>query len=134
MATLGDPAVRALLEAPVPHHAVLSTLNEDGSIRGTVVWFGLEDGELAVNGAEGRRWSANLDRDPRMTLVVLDPADPYTYVEIRGTAAGTRHDADAHVDRLARRYLGVDRFPGRPGEVRVKYVITPARVRYTSQR
>jgi PPOX class probable F420-dependent enzyme len=131
MASFSGPAVRALLEPA--HHAVLSTLNADGSIHGTVVWFSLEDGELAVNSAEARHWSANLDRDPRMVLVVLDPADPYTYVEIRGTATGSRADADAHVDRLARRYMGVDRFPGRPGEVRIKYVITPARVRYSSQ-
>jgi PPOX class probable F420-dependent enzyme len=131
MASLTDPAVCALLEPA--HHAVLSTLNADGSIHGTVVWFSLEDGELAVNGADARHWSANLNRDPRMMLVVLDPADPYTYVEIRGTATGTDDDAEAHVDRLARRYLGQDAFPRRPGEVRIKYVITPARVRYSSQ-
>jgi len=129
MASLTDPAVRALVEAP--NHAVLSTVNQDGSIHGAVVWFSLESGELAVNSAEGRRWPRNLERDPRVTLVVLDPANPYAYAEIRGTAAGTRDDAEAHLDRLARRYLGEDTYRRRPGEVRRKYVITPLRVRYT---
>ncbi len=132
MASLTDPPVRALMEAP--HHTVISTLNDDGSMHSAVVWFSLEDGELAVNSAEGRRWPSNLDRDPHATLLVYDPANPYEYVEIRGTATGTRQDADDHIDRLAKRYIGQDEYPFRvPGEVRRKYVITPERVRYQKQ-
>jgi PPOX class probable F420-dependent enzyme len=132
MATLNDDAVRALLRAP--NCAVISTLNEDGSVLSTVAWISLEDGELAVNSAAGRTWPANLDRDPRVTVLVYALNSPYAYVEIRGTARGSRDDADDHIDRLARAYTGQDAFQGgRPGEVRVKYVITPSRVRYDKQ-
>ncbi|HET8979524.1 MAG TPA: PPOX class F420-dependent oxidoreductase [Solirubrobacteraceae bacterium] len=132
MAALTDPPVRALMEAP--NHAVITTRNQDGSMHSAVIWFSLEDGELAVNSAEGRRWPANLDRDRHVTLLVYDGANPYEYVEIRGSAAGTAEDADDHIDRLAKRYIGQDQYPFRaPGEVRRKYVITPQRVRYQKQ-
>ena len=132
MASLTDSPVRALLEAP--NHGVITTLNKDGSLHSAVVWFSLEDGELAVNSAKGRRWPTNLERDPHVTLLVYDAANPYEYVEIRGTATGTAQDADGHIDRLAKRYIGQDEYPARaPGEVRRKYVIAPQRVRYEKQ-
>ena len=132
MASLTDEAVRALLTAS--HCAVISTLNEDGTILDAVVWVSLEDGELAVNSADGRTWPANLDRDPRVTVLVYDQGNPYEYVEIRGTATGGRDDADDHINRLAKAYIGQDEYPFRqPGEVRRKYVITPGTVRYQKQ-
>jgi PPOX class probable F420-dependent enzyme len=132
MASLNDAPVAALLEAP--HHAVVSTRNADGSILSTVAWISLEDGELAVNSAEGRRWPANLDRDPHVTVLVYAADNPYEYVEIRGSATGTRDDADDHIDRLAKKYINQDEYPFRaPGEVRRKYVITPDRVRHQKQ-
>jgi PPOX class probable F420-dependent enzyme len=132
MASLSDPPIRALLEAP--HHAVISTVNEDGSVLSTVVWISLEDGQLAVNSAEGRRWPANLDRDPRVTALVMDASNPYEYVEVEGTASGTLDDADDHINRLTKTYIGQDEYPFRgPGEVRRKFVIEPGRVRYQKQ-
>jgi PPOX class probable F420-dependent enzyme len=132
MASLNDDAVRDLLQAP--HFAVISTLNPDGSILSTVAWISLDDGELAVNSAEGRQWPANLDRDPRITALAYDVNNPYTYVEVQGTASGTHEDADDHIDRLAQAYIGQEKYPFRaPGEVRKKYLITPTRVRYQSQ-
>ena len=132
MASLTDETVRALLTAS--HCAVISTLNEDGTILDAVVWVSLEDGELAVNSAAGRTWPANLDRDPRVTVLVYDQGNPYEYVEIRGTATGGRDDADDHINRLAKAYIGQDEYPFRqPGEVRRKYVITPGTVRYQKQ-
>jgi PPOX class probable F420-dependent enzyme len=132
MTSLQDDAVTALLEAP--HHAVISTLNDDGSILSAVAWISLENGELAINSAEGRRWPGNLDRDPHVTVVVLNQENPYEYVEIRGTATGSTEDADDHIDRLAHQYIGQDKYPFRTdGEVRRKYVITPERVRYQKQ-
>jgi PPOX class probable F420-dependent enzyme len=132
MASLQDDVVRTLLEAP--HHAVVSTLNEDGSILDAVAWISLEDGELAVNSADGRQWPANLDRDPRITVVVMNQSNPYEYLEIRGTAVGSTDDADDHIDRLAQQYIDQDKYPFRTeGEVRRKYVITPQRVRYQKQ-
>jgi PPOX class probable F420-dependent enzyme len=128
VATIQDPEVRALLEPA--NCAVVSTLNADGSVHDAVAWISLEDGELAVNSAVGRSWPTNLARDPRLTVIVYDGQNPYEYVEIRGTARGTHDDADDHIDRLAKKYTGQDKYPYRePGEVRIKYVITPERVR-----
>jgi PPOX class probable F420-dependent enzyme len=131
MATLNDDGVRALLSAP--NCAVISTHNADGSILSTVVWISLEDGELAVNSAEGRRWPTNLERDPHITALVYPADNPYEYVEIEGTATRAEQDAVAHIDRLAQKYTGEKTFAGRPGDVRVKYVIAPTRVRYDKQ-
>ena len=132
MASLNDPGVQSLLGAP--NCAVISTTDADGTIHSAVVWISLEDGELAINSAEGRRWPTNLERDPRVTAVVYPDGNPYEYVEIQGTAAGTRDDADAHIDRLAKKYTGADTFGGNaPGDVRVKFVITPTRVRHQTQ-
>lgn len=132
MASLDDNAVRSLLEPA--NHAVVSTLNADGSIHTTVTWISLEDGELAVNSAVGRTWPTNLDRDPNVTVLVYDPQNPYEYVEIRGTATGSRDDADDHINRLSKRYIGQDEYPFRqPGEVRMKYAIKPERVRHQKQ-
>ena len=132
MANLSDDAVRALLEQP--NYAVVSTLNEDGSILSAVVWISLEDGVLAVNSARGRRWPTNLDREPNATVIVYPADNPYEYVEVAGTAKGGREDADDHINRLAKKYIGEDEYPFRqPGEERIKYVISPARVRYQKQ-
>jgi PPOX class probable F420-dependent enzyme len=132
MASLSDAPVAALLEAP--HHAVVSTLNEDGSILSAVAWISLKNGELAVNSAEGRQWPTNLERDPHVTVLVYPSDNPYEYVEVRGTAKSTRDDADDHINLLAKQYIDADEYPFRaPGEVRLKYVITPDRVRYQKQ-
>jgi PPOX class probable F420-dependent enzyme len=132
MTDLHDNRVRELLEQP--NYATISTLNEDGTILSTVVWVGLEDGELAVNSAEGRKWPTNLERDSRATLLVAESGNPYRYAEIRGRASATREGADEHINRLAKKYIGQDEYPFRqPGEVRVKYVIEPERVRYVQQ-
>ena len=134
MASLSDPGVQALLTGPRPNHAVVSTLNEDGSIHSTVVWVSLEDGRLAVNSAVGRKWPTNLERDPAVAVVVYDETNPYEYVEVRGTASGTTDGADDHIDRLAKRYLGADSYPFRtPDEQRITYVVDPSLVRHQKQ-
>ncbi|MBV9144121.1 MAG: TIGR03618 family F420-dependent PPOX class oxidoreductase [Pseudonocardiales bacterium] len=133
MATLDDPAVTALLDAP--NYAVLSTFNPDGSIHSTVVWQEIVEGALSVNSAVGRRWPSNLDADPRVTVVVFARDNPYDYVEVRGTATRTTDGADEQIDRLAKKYLGQDRYPFRSeGEQRVRYVVTVDRVRHQKQR
>jgi PPOX class probable F420-dependent enzyme len=133
MADLDDEGIRSVLEPP--NYAVVSTLDEDGSILSVVVWVSLEDGELAVNSAKGRRWPTNLERDPRVTVIVYPGDNPYDYVEIQGTATGTREDADDHINRLAKKYINQDEYPFRqPGEERIKYVIAPSRVRHQKQR
>jgi PPOX class probable F420-dependent enzyme len=132
MASLNDPEVRNLLEQP--NHAVITTHNEDGSIHGTVVWVNTEDGALAVNSAVGRRWPANLQRDPRTTLVVYEAGNPYNYVEVRGTATAATEGADEHINALTKKYINQDEYPFRqPGEERIKFLITPERIRHQKQ-
>ena len=128
MTTIDDPQVLALLRGR--NHAVLSTLGADGGLHAAVLWVDEEDGRPVVNGAEGRKWPADLDANPAMVLVVPDAANPHHYVEIRGTATRTSEGAEDHIDALARKYLGTDTYPGRTeGERRVKYVVEPTRVR-----
>ncbi len=118
------------------NHAVVSTLRKDGSIHSTVVWVGGEDGKPTVNSAVGRVWPSNLERDPRITITVYDPQNPYEYVEVRGRAGAgdTSEEADRHIDALAKKYMDADTYPFRQeGEQRVKYVVEPERVRHQAQ-
>ena len=132
MASIDDEAVQRLLEHK--NHAVCSTMNEDGSIHSTVVWADVQDGRLAVNSAVGRRWPSNLERDPRITVVVYDETNPYEYVEVRGTATGRTEGADAHIDALAKKYLGAAAYPFRqPAEQRITYLVEPGLVRHQKQ-
>jgi PPOX class probable F420-dependent enzyme len=132
MASLDDPGVKALLDKP--NHAVITTLAADGAPHSTVVWVDVQDGRLAVNTAVGRAWPSNLERDPRVSLVVYDQGNPYDYIEVRGTASGTTQGADEHIDRLAKKYLGLDEYPMRqPGEQRITYLVDATRIRHQKQ-
>jgi PPOX class probable F420-dependent enzyme len=132
MTTIQDPAVRELLEKP--NFAVVSTFNSDGSIHSAVAWVDTENGSVAVNSAIGRVWPTNLERDPRITVVVHEADDPYHYVEIRGTAQGTTEGADEHINRLSKKFIDQDEYPFRqPGEQRIKFLITPEHVRHQKQ-
>lgn len=132
MASLDDPGVSALLERP--NHAVVSTLNADGSVHSAVVWADVQDGRLAVNSAVGRTWPDNLERNPAITVVIYDEKNPYDYVEVRGTATSSTEGADAHIDRLAKKYLDADSYPFRKaGEQRISFFVTPSRVRHQKQ-
>lgn len=131
MANIDDPAVRHLLER---NHAVVSTLNEDGSVHSTVVWVNVEDGKVAFNSALGRRWPTNLERDPRITVLVYDESNPFEYVEMRGTVTANTEVADGHIDRLAKKYIGADTYPFRQrGERRVTFLVEPTLVRHQKQ-
>jgi PPOX class probable F420-dependent enzyme len=132
MATLNDSEVQKLLSEP--NHAVVSTLNPDGTILNTVAWISAEDGSVAVNSARGRRWPANLERDPRITVLVYEQGNPYNYVEIRGRATATTEGADEHIDALSKKFINQDEYPFRqPGEERIKFVIQPDHVRHQKQ-
>ena len=133
MATLNDPRVQELLQQP--NYAVISTLNSNGSIHQTIIWISAEGKSVAVNSAVGRLWPTNLQRDPRVTVLVYDAGNPYHFVEIRGTATGMLEGADEHINALAKKYIGVDKYPARqPGEQRIKFVIAPDHIRYVKQR
>jgi PPOX class probable F420-dependent enzyme len=133
MSELTDQPVQELLEQP--NYAVVSTLNEDGSIHSTIAWVNtLEDGKLGVNSAKGRKWPTNLERDPRVNILVYEAGNPYNFVEIRGRAEGSTEGADEHINALSKKYIDQDEYPYRqPGEERVKFVVTPERVRHQRQ-
>ena len=132
MTTITDSGPQELLEKP--NYAVIATLGAGGSPHQTVVWISAEGDKVAVNSAVGRLWPANLQRDPRVTVLVQEAGDPYHYVEIRGTATSSAHDADEHINALSKKYTGQDEYPYRqPGEERIKFVIEPEHVRYVKQ-
>ena len=119
---------RRLLGAP--HFAVIATLMPDGSPHTSTVWVDTDGDDILVNTAEGRVKPVNVRRDPRVSLSVVDPENPYRYVEIRGRVVDiTQEGADESINQLAKKYLGVDQYPYRqPGEVRVIYRVKPEHV------
>ena len=109
--------------------ANLATLMPDGSPQVTPVWCDFDGTHVVVNSAQGRRKDRNMRHDPRVSLSIVDPDNPYRYVEVRGRVVEVTTDgADAHIDKMAKKYLGLDKYPNRqPGEVRVIYRIQPER-------
>ncbi len=107
--------------------AYLATVMKDGAPQVTPVWFDFDGTHVRVNSTKGRLKDCNMRRDARVGLSIVDPKNPYRYVEIRGRVVEiTERGADAHIDALAKKYVGVDKFPfGQPGEVRVTYRIEP---------
>ena len=107
--------------------AHLATLMPDGRPQVTPVWCDFDGTYIRVNSARGRQKDRNMRRDPRVSLSIQDPDNPYRYLEVRGRVVEiTEEGADDHIDSLARKYLGMDRYPNRrPGEVRVIYKIKP---------
>lgn len=110
--------------------AHLATVGADGTPQVTPVWVDYDGTHVRFNTATGRAKQRNLDRNPKVALAIQDPDNPYRYVQVRGRVAEkTEVGADAHIDALAKKYLGQDRYPYRqPGEVRVMYTIVPERV------
>ncbi len=110
--------------------AHLSTIMPDGSPQASAVWVDTEGPYILVNSAEGRLKDRNIRRDPRVAISVTDPDNPYSSLMIRGRVSKiTNEGADAHIDKMAKKYMGVDEYPFRtPDEVRVIYYIEPERV------
>jgi len=116
-----------------PAFANLATLNPDGSPQVTPVWVDFDGTHVIVNTARGRVKDRNLQREPRVALSILDPENPYRYLGIQGRVTEmTETGADAHIDKMAKKYLNKDTYPFRkPGEVRVIVKITPEKVHTT---
>jgi PPOX class probable F420-dependent enzyme len=107
--------------------AALATVMPDGSPQVTPVWFDFDGKRLGVNTAKGRVKERNMHEGSRVALMIVDPENPYRYVQVRGrVAVATETGADEHINSLAKKYLGQDKYPYRqPGEVRVRYEIEP---------
>jgi PPOX class probable F420-dependent enzyme len=125
--TLSEKA-RQLIARPVL--ASLTTLAADGSPQVTPIWIDRDGDDLLFNTAQGRVKARHMAHDPRVAVSVVDPDDPYNVVALRGTVTDiTTEGADAHIDALAKKYLGVDTYPMRQeGEVRIKVRVRPDRI------
>lgn len=108
----------------------LATLMPDGSPHVTPVWVDFDGSHVLVNTAAGRQKERNITDDARVALDIPDPDNPYRYLMVRGRAVrATDKDADAHIDKMAQKYLDEEVYPFRaPGEVRVLYKIEPDHV------
>jgi PPOX class probable F420-dependent enzyme len=109
--------------------AHLATLNADGTPQVTPVWVDYDGKHILVNSARGRRKDKNIEHNSAVALSMQDPDNPYRYLEVRGRVEEiTEEGADQHIDKMAKKYMGVDTYPYRqPGEVRVLYKIKPER-------
>jgi PPOX class probable F420-dependent enzyme len=120
-------SARTFLEQPFVGE--VTTLRPDGSPHTTVVWVDVDTDEVIFNTAVGRAKERYLRNDPRVSLIVVDPENVYRWVSVSGTAELSTEGADAQIDKLAKKYLGKDEYPGRkPGEQRITVRIRPERV------
>ena len=110
--------------------ANLATVMPDGSPQVTPVWFDYTGGKIRVNSAKGRVKVRNMVEGAPVALSILDPDNPYRYIQIRGRVGHvTEAGADAHIDSLAKKYLGKDKYPwASPDQVRVIFEIEPDKV------
>ena len=110
--------------------ADLATIMADGSPQVSPVWIDFDGAHLIINSAKGRVKDRNMRRDGRVALAILDPDNPYRRLQIRGRVVEISEEgADAVIDKLAFKYLGLAQYPYRQlGEVRVNYKIEPLHV------
>jgi PPOX class probable F420-dependent enzyme len=132
MADKLEGQAEAILAAP--NHVTLSIPRKDGTVQSVIVWADAQDGQVVINGAEGRAWVANLRRAKTATVVAMNDGSPWDYATVTGTlvAEASGPEADDHIDQLSKKYLGVDEYPYRSEtEKRVKFTLKPERVLHT---
>lgn len=117
-----------LVERPIT--VSLATLLPSGQPQVTPVWVGYDGTYLIVNTVKDRRKFKDMEANPRVTVLAVDPENPYRYMEVRGRVVRTSEQgADENIDKLAKKYLGVDKYPfSAPGEQRVMCYIEPEHV------
>jgi PPOX class probable F420-dependent enzyme len=112
-----------------PYYATVTTVREDGSPHTTVVWVDVDEEGVLFNTATGRAKPRHIERDPRVSLTVIDPQDGYKWISIDGRAEVTTEGANASIDKLAKKYLGQDSYPWhKPEEQRLIVRIRPDHV------
>ncbi len=133
IALMSDPAERVILPERArelfdgPNHVAVATLDPGGRPQSSLVWARADGDDVLFSTIKGRRKHANLTRDPRVSALVYEAADPYTYAEVRGTATITDDPEAELINELALKYTGQP-FGHRPGEQRVIVRITPDQV------
>jgi PPOX class probable F420-dependent enzyme len=110
--------------------AQLATIMRDGSPQVTPVWWEYDGKHIVINSAKGRTKDLNMRRNPNVALSIQDPENPYRHLSLKGKVVEiTENGADAHIDKLSKKYTGKDVYPNRrPGEVRVIYRILPEKI------
>ena len=128
MTELTDLARKLITEGA--NLATISTLMPDGSPQASIVWIDSDGSHILINTAEGRLKTNNFLRDPRVAVTVFNAESPAEHVLIRGRVVEvTRDGAAEHIDRLAKKYMGVDRYPyHRDDEHRIIVKIAPDRI------
>jgi PPOX class probable F420-dependent enzyme len=119
---------RTLIEAK--NFGSIATIMPDGSPHVVPVWIDYDAGDVLINTAEGRQKLKNIRHDPRVAMDVVNSENPYEMVALRGRVVEVTHEgAEAHIDKLAKKYLGRDTYPYRqPGEQRVIIRIEPEKI------
>ncbi len=129
-----SPEVAKLIEDK--NFAFVATLMKDDSPQLTPVWIDLVDGMILVNTAKGRVKQKNVSRDPRVAISITDKNNPYNMVTIQGNVVEqTTEGADKHIDKMVKKYLGVDKYPfAMPGEERILLKIVPSKIFHMAPR
>jgi PPOX class probable F420-dependent enzyme len=128
---LSDPGIRELFEGK--NFAFLSSLMKDGSPHVIPTWIDIENGNILINTPIGTLKHRNISRDPRVALSIIDQNNYYEMVTVRGkvTEQITGEVAEKHIDKLSKKYIGVDKYPRRSkGERRVILKIKPEKIFY----
>jgi PPOX class probable F420-dependent enzyme len=116
-----------LLETTALAH--IATIGPDGEPQVNPVWFGWDGELIRFSNTASRQKAKNLQRDGRVALSIVDPQNPYRYLEIRGNAVVEPDPEGAYIDFMAQKYLGQAKYPwGQPGDERVTIVITPEHI------
>jgi PPOX class probable F420-dependent enzyme len=128
MITNMTPEVIQLIEDK--NLAFVSTLMKDGSPQITPTWIDLVDGVIIVNTVEGRVKHKNISRDPRVAISIVDRNNPFNMITIKGQVVEQTTDgADAHIDKMAKKYLGVEKYSfAMHGEKRIMIKIVPQKI------
>jgi PPOX class probable F420-dependent enzyme len=131
--SITDPSIAKLFEEK--NFAFLATLMKGGSPHVTPTWVDIDKSNnmMLINTAKGRVKHRNISRDPRVGVSVIDSSNPYHMVSVRGKVIEQINgkEADDHIDKMAKKYLGKDKYPGRaPGEERLLLRIKPQHVAF----
>lgn len=118
---------REWLDRPV--FVSLATVNRDGSPQSTVHWVARDGDDVLLSTVRGRRHAGNVERDPRVSVLLVGPDNPYEYLEVRGTATVTEEGGRELIDALHEKYHGRRPYPhDGPDAVRLVVRVPPDHV------